>query len=209
MEETRVLLVRHAETSAPDRFHGAESDIGLGDRGHRQAVAVAQWLASENPSAIFCSAMRRARETAVPIAAACGLAARVEPDLHERKMGPLSGLSREEGLAPYLETRARWAAGETSYTHQGGESYDDIQNRVLPVWRRLTESQRGRTSVMIAHGVVIRVLLTSLLEGQGPGQFERFAIDNAAVNDLREASGRWRAVSLNQRMDGETDAFSW
>ena len=27
----RLLLLRHAETSAPDRFHGAESDVGLGD----------------------------------------------------------------------------------------------------------------------------------------------------------------------------------
>ena len=27
---TRILLLRHAEIAAPDLFHGAESDIGLG-----------------------------------------------------------------------------------------------------------------------------------------------------------------------------------
>jgi hypothetical protein len=31
LEGTRVLLARPAETSAPDRFHGAEWDIGLSD----------------------------------------------------------------------------------------------------------------------------------------------------------------------------------
>ncbi|MBV8382979.1 MAG: histidine phosphatase family protein, partial [Planctomycetaceae bacterium] len=64
MPETRVLLLRHAETSAPDRFHGAESDVGLGERGRRQAEAVAEILAAEGPDALYSSAMRRALETA-------------------------------------------------------------------------------------------------------------------------------------------------
>ena len=46
---TRVLLLRHAETAAPDRFHGAESDVDLGDRGSRQAEAVAPGLAGDGP----------------------------------------------------------------------------------------------------------------------------------------------------------------
>ncbi|MGE3821601.1 MAG: histidine phosphatase family protein [Isosphaeraceae bacterium] len=209
MEETRVLLLRHAETSAPDRFHGAESDIGLGDRGRGQALAVAQWLARERPSALYTSGMRRALETAAPIGLACGLSAQVEVALHERKMGPLSGLTREEGLVAYTEARARWAAGETSHTHQGGESFDDVKARVLPVWRRLTTDQAGRTLVIVAHGVVIRVLLATVLEGRGPRDFERFAIDNTAVNDLRGHSGSWRAVALNQRIGEDFDSFSW
>ncbi len=59
LRETRILLLRHAETSAPERFHGAESDIGLGERGRRQAVAVAEALAAERPDALYCSGMRR------------------------------------------------------------------------------------------------------------------------------------------------------
>src|SRR5215218_2798151 len=75
--ETRVLLLRHAETSAPDRFHGAESDIGLGPTGQLQAEAAAQALRALRPDALYCSAMRRARETAEPIARACGLVPQV------------------------------------------------------------------------------------------------------------------------------------
>src|SRR5262245_674920 len=89
--ETRVLLLRHAETAEPGRFHGAESDVGLGAWGHRQAELVAAELARLNPSALYCSAMRRARETAEPIARAGGLEPQVIESLHERKMGPLSG----------------------------------------------------------------------------------------------------------------------
>src|SRR5437016_3429128 len=38
---TRVLLLRHAETADPTIFHGAESDVGLSERGRRQADELA------------------------------------------------------------------------------------------------------------------------------------------------------------------------
>jgi hypothetical protein len=33
---SRVLLLRHAETASPNVFHGAESDVGLSERGLRE-----------------------------------------------------------------------------------------------------------------------------------------------------------------------------
>src|SRR5262245_8177719 len=68
---TRVLLLRHAESANPLIFHGAESDVGLGERGRRQAEAIAAVLAAEGPDVVVSSAMRRARETAAPIVLAC------------------------------------------------------------------------------------------------------------------------------------------
>src|SRR4051794_5459463 len=88
---TRVLLLRHAESSDPSVFHGAESDVGLSERGRRQADAVAGYLAARRPDAVVSSAMRRALDTAGPIARACGLGLLVEPALHERRVGALSG----------------------------------------------------------------------------------------------------------------------
>ena len=65
------------------------------------------------------------------------------------------------------------------------------------------------TVVVVAHGVVIRVLLTTLLDGHGSEDFSAFAIDNAAVNDLRWDGTRWSAVALNRRPDGDRDTFAW
>jgi broad specificity phosphatase PhoE len=169
---------------------------------------VARVLAAERPSAVYTSAMRRALETAVPIARACGLEPRVETDLHERRMGPLSGLSREEGLSAYTEAKRRWMAGEVDYTHEGGESFADIRRRVVPVLMRLAQESAGQTIVVVAHGVVIRVMLTSILEGHTAADFERFPIDNTALNDLRFDGGRWTAVALNQRIGSDFDVFA-
>lgn len=209
MPETRVLLLRHAETSAPDRFHGAESDVGLGARGFDQAEKASTLLSELRPDAVHCSAMRRARETAAVIGRACGLVPRVEPDLHERKMGSLSGMTREEGLGAYTEAKNRWMAGDVDYTHEGGESYAQIRERVVPVVQRVAAAWAGRTVVIVAHGVVIRVVLGTLLEGRGPADFERYRIDNAAVNDLRWDGLTWTAAALNQGPGSGEDAVSW
>jgi probable phosphoglycerate mutase len=194
--DTRVLLLRHAETTAPDRFHGAESDVGLGERGREQALAVARTLAGLGPDALYCSAMRRASETAGPIGEACGLVPQVVEPLHERRMGPLSGLSKQEGMAEYNESKARWMAGELDYTHAGGESYADIRRRTVPAFLALAERHPGRTIVVVAHGVVIRVLLTTLLDGFGPEHFDAIGIPYAVPNDLRQDAPRWRAETL-------------
>src|SRR3954452_10419445 len=106
LRETRVLLLRHAETAAPDRFHGAESDIGLGERGREQAEEVARTLAGLRPDALYCSAMRRAVETAGRIGRACGLVPQRIASLHERRMGPLSGRSKQDGTADYDQAKA-------------------------------------------------------------------------------------------------------
>src|SRR3954462_11317054 len=68
--QTCVLLLRHAETTHPNVFNGFESDVGLSPRGLRQALAIAPVLAARSPTAVVSSGMRRALETAGPIAEA-------------------------------------------------------------------------------------------------------------------------------------------
>lgn len=196
---TRVLLLRHAETANPAIFHGAESDVGLSERGVRQAEAAAAHLAGLCPDAVVSSGMRRALETAGPIARACGLTVQVEPGLHERRVGALSGTATAAD-GPWTETVRRWAAGETGYTTPGAESFDDIRDRVCPIWERLTAAFAGKTLVVVAHGIVCRVLLLSVLPGHGVADWPRLGpMRNVGVHELaREAGGPWRAVRLNE-----------
>ena len=142
--------------------------------------------------------MRRAVDTAAPIGRVCGLEPVVIPALHERRIGPLSGVSREEGWATYAETKARWIAGELEVSHPGGESFADIRRRVCPILEDLAARHRGETIVVVAHGVVIRVALTSLVAGFSPADFDRIAIDFASVNDLWYDGRTWTARALNQ-----------
>ena len=188
---TRLLLLRHAETAAPDIFHGAESDVGLGPRGVEQARRVAARIAVERPDAVYSSGMRRASETARAIAEACGLAPLEWPGLHERRMGPMSGMPRAEGWSIYQETKAHWIAGRLDHTHEGGESFAAMRARATASFRALLDREAGRTIVVVAHGVLNRVLLASMLDDHSHADFDRISIDFVGVHDLR-----WDGTSL-------------
>jgi broad specificity phosphatase PhoE len=197
---TRVLLLRHAESADPRVFHGAESDVGLSERGRRQAEAVAPLLAALAPTAVVSSGMRRALDTAGPIARACGLPLRVEPALHERKVGALGGTPTQGG-GVWADTLCRWLAGQTGFAPDGAESYDAIGARVLPVWQRLTAELAGQTVVLVAHGVVCKVLLLELLPGYTVRDWHRLGpMLNVGLSDLlcEAPGGPWQAVRLNE-----------
>jgi broad specificity phosphatase PhoE len=193
-----VLLLRHAETAAPDRFHGAESNIGLSAWGTRQAELLGESLKDLGAVALYCSAMNRAIATAEPIGIACNLVPSVKPGLHERRLGPLSGVSREEGWLIYAQSKSNWIAGNLEYSHPGGESYADIRRRVIPILEDIVAIHCGHPVIIVAHGVVIRVILTSLLAGYRPGDFDRIAIDFASINDLWFDGENWTARELNR-----------
>lgn len=198
MSETRVWLVRHAETATPHLFHGAESDVGLSERGERQAKAIADWFRPLTPTVVISSAMQRAVRSAAPISHACGIPHRTEPDLHERRVGGLSGSTFSASEGPWAETIRFWQHGQTGYSTPGAESFDDIRSRVIPAWERITAAQRGGRIVVVAHGVVCKVLLLSLLPGLTAADWTRLGkVQNMAVSELvLRGKGPWAAAGL-------------
>ncbi len=197
VETTRLLLLRHAETAAPDRFHGAESDIELGERGRRQAEAVARSLATQNADRLYCSGMRRAIETASAIARSTGLEPIIVPEFFERKMGPLSGKLFSETVGTYEDSRFRWMEGDLDATHEGGESYAQVRERVLPRLREVLDDERGKTIILVIHGMVMRVIFSEWLAGHGLRHFTEFHTQNAALNELNWDGTNLHAVQLN------------
>jgi len=198
---TRVFLLRHAESADPTVFHGAESDVDLSDKGRRQAVALVDALLPRRPDVVVSSNMRRARATALPLAQALGLEIQIEPELHERRVGVLSGVSvRERDIWP--ETLRRWTAGDTAYAHEGAESFDQLRDRILPVWERVTAQHAGRSIAVIVHGIVCRVILLSILPGWGPANWDRLGSTlNCSISDLLLENGAWTPLALNRQPD--------
>ncbi len=196
---SRLLLVRHGETSAPDLFHGAESDVGLGASGIAQAREAAARFAALRPAALYCSSMRRAIETARPIAAACGLDPVIVPESHERRMGPLSGSRRDLAWDDYRALNARWIARDLDYAPPGTESYAAVLARVAPALRSIADRQPGALAIVVTHGIVIRVAVTGLAAGMSPADFEGVAIDFLGGHELeRGGDGVWRLVSTGE-----------
>jgi len=73
-------MVRHGRAASG---WGLEPDPGLDELGHSQAEAVARRLAQLGPLPIISSPLRRARETAAPLAKIWQVEPRIEPSVGE------------------------------------------------------------------------------------------------------------------------------
>jgi 2,3-bisphosphoglycerate-dependent phosphoglycerate mutase len=193
-----VWLLRHAETATPALFHGAESDVGLSELGEKQAIAVGEWFRELHPTAVVSSTMQRAVRTAAPIAQACEVEHHLEFLLHERRVGEMCGKPFSLQQGPWAETLRQWTSGNTSYTTSGAESFDDLTQRLLPAWNQVVAAHpRGRV-VIVAHGIVCKVLLLNLLEGGGAGRWAELGrVANVSVTHLvPHSSTGWKAERL-------------
>ena len=194
---TTIWLARHAETATPHLIHGAESDIGLGEHGRRQAAAAAPWFRELDPDVVVSSGMIRAMETAAPIVALCEVPHEIEPNLHERKVGRFSQRSGAEVDEVWSETVRRWELGEITYGYPGMESFSQIAARVVEAFHAVAARHAGKRVAMIAHGVVCKVLLLSLLKEYGPGDWTRLGrAINLSLSELVKDGETWSARRL-------------
>src|SRR5262245_22215421 len=90
---TLVLLVRHGQTPTTGKhLPGRTPGLHLSEEGQRQAELAAKRIAElKKVDAVYASPLERTRETAAPIAAACGLEVQSEPGLLECDFGDWTG----------------------------------------------------------------------------------------------------------------------
>jgi broad specificity phosphatase PhoE len=172
----RLVLVRHA-LPADSGLVLPTPEIGLGDEGRAQARRLAERLGAAGPTAIYSSPRARAVETARPLADLTGIEPEVVPDLRELDFGELEGMPLGEIEQRHPEL-AGWTSAPTSAAFPGGESVEELRDRAVPAARAIP---REGTSVVVCHGVVIRVVLADFL-GMPLDAIFRFEIPYCSVS---------------------------
>jgi broad specificity phosphatase PhoE len=215
-----LLLVRHAE---PDWEGGkASGDPGLTPLGRVQAANTAAHLKKLRIDAIYCSPLKRARETAELITSGHELTPAVIDDLEEIQVPALRNLSQTE-VDAYFAAAARRTLQERWTGFPSGESFRHFHQRVtssidsvlghfnvhshsseeFTVWTTPARGQTLRIAV-VAHGGTNAVVLSHLL-GLPPVPWEWFRFETAlaAVTTLA-----LRAISDNAYI-WSLQRFSW
>ncbi|WP_156686636.1 bifunctional RNase H/acid phosphatase [Mycobacterium sp. Marseille-P9652] len=179
---TRLLLLRHGQTelSAQRRYSG-RGNPALTDVGRQQAAAAARYLAERGGiAAVFASPLQRAYDTAATAAKALGLDVTVDDDLIETDFGAWDGLTFNEAAERDPDLHGRWLR-DTSITPPGGESFDDVLDRVLRARGRIEAGHRGSTVLVVSHVTPIKMLLRLALDA-GPGILYRLHLDLASLS---------------------------
>lgn len=133
-------------------------DPGLTEVGHRQAAAVATWLAENhtNIDAVIASPLRRAQATAAPIASALDLDVITQPAVRERmNWDSDASISLNEFLAEWQR-----ATDDRGYQPEVGDSSIDAA-RFIDALLDLDRDD-ARVVVVVSHGGVTVDALRSI-----------------------------------------------
>jgi 2,3-bisphosphoglycerate-dependent phosphoglycerate mutase len=162
-----LIVIRHGLPVRIDEGDGP-ADPGLSERGHDQARRLATWLSHEAVDAVYTSPMRRARETAAPLAEVAGVEVVVDDELAE--------FDRDQHF--YVPLEELKASGDPRYEAvvrgelDGEVDPETFRDVVVVAMERVIEANPGRTVAVVCHGGVINAYASHVLGIASPLFFE-------------------------------------
>ena len=160
---TLVLLVRHGQTpTTGSTLPGRARGLHLAETGHAQAEAAAARIARFGEiAAIYASPLERTRETARPIARERGLKVQIDRGLLECDFGDWTGKKLDTlRKLPEWATVQRYPSG---FRFPNGESFAEMQTRMVGAIDDIVARHPGRTVVAVSHADPIKAAVAQAL----------------------------------------------
>lgn len=186
-----LILVRHGLPQRVELARG-RADPALSDTGWEQARQVGDWLSRETIEAVYTSPLRRAIETAQPLAESLGQ----RPVIHES----VAEYDRDAShYIPMEELKREDYAAWKAFVDGGyGEEVDmaAFAMRVSSGMEEIIRVNAGRRVAVFCHGGVVNVWAAKVL-GMAPSLF--VDVDYGSISRFLCASTGERSVrSLNE-----------
>jgi len=162
---THIIVVRHDHVPgiSPERFRG-RTELELTELGVAQAHATAGYVARQwRPTAAYTSPMGRCVSTGRQIAGACGVPARVLPQLNDLDYGAWRGKTHDEARQAWPDEYRLWRRSPQLARFPDGESLQDLPTRTADGLRFALNHHTGDTIVFVGHNSSNRTLLLQIL----------------------------------------------
>ena len=194
-----LYLIRHGQTASNrDGLGLGRDDIALTAEGLRQAGALGARMAAEPLDRVLVSPLRRARQTAELIVGERDIPMEVRDELIELDVGETEGLTFAVIRERFGDFLARWQGDHPGPVRMpGGESLDDVAERVAPLVAELRDSPDSALA-LVSHNFVLRLVLCAVL-GVPPENFRAMPIGLASLSTVVLERGRVSVRSLNDR----------
>jgi probable phosphoglycerate mutase len=180
-----LVLARHGQSYGNLDPASAGSDTDLTDLGREQAARLAHWLAAPEQgyafTALYCSTMHRARQTAEIVNAQWGLDITFDPDLREterryqlpQRAAPL-GLDPPPPFSP---------------------EYEALLRRVRRATARILAENAGGQVLVVSHGGALGTMLRCMLGVHAM----LLHTELTALHGLRLEDGVWNLQYANRQ----------
>ena len=189
-----LLLIRHALPIRVEGEEGTAADPELADLGHEQARALADYLGGEHIDALYVSPMRRAVQTAEPVAAKLGLEPIYDDELAEFDRQshfyiPIEELKEEKDERWDDLISGRWGP-------DGEVDPQTFKSVVVEAVERVIAANRGKVVAVVCHGGVINAYFAHMLNLEFPMFFEPAYTSISRV--LASSGGQRQVKSINE-----------
>jgi len=159
-----VLLIRHGRSADVVPGSPESADPPLHEIGRGQAAALAARLAALEIDGVYSSHLRRAVETATPLAEQRGVEVGVRPDLEEIRLGEWGNGEFRRRAAALDPEWVAWSRIGRWDGIPGCEGDDALRVRVAAVISELAQQHRGQRIAVVAHGGAIGAYVSSLFD---------------------------------------------
>ncbi len=158
---TTVHVLRHGEVHNPDKvLYGRLPGFRLSDDGLQMARDAAEALRGRDITVVVASPMRRAQETAGPIAEVLGLPIGTDDRLIESGNvfeGTMTGVG--DGVFGHP---TNWKHLRNPFTPSWGEPYAEVAARMRLAVEAIRDQARGHEAVAVSHQLPIWTLRRSV-----------------------------------------------
>ena len=189
-------LLRHGEPAVFGRINGRLPGVGLSEKGRAEIAAVAGRLAEEKVDALYASPLQRTRETAEIIADRLALPVQYREGVIELDFGEWTGLTADQIRKD--ERWQMWSNCRSIAAIPGGESWRQVQDRVVGALFDLERLHPSESVVVVSHGDVIRAGLLFAL-GMPLDFHSRIEVGLASLSTIRLDGSGFRVLALNDR----------
>lgn len=171
-----VYLVRHTSVVNDRKLCYGQSEMDLTPDFEVEAAAVAAQLPSKIEVCIS-SPLKRCTQLAEYLCADSSLVVQIDDALKEFNFGEWEQVPWDEIDQQALDA---WSKDFVHHPCPGGESFEQLHERVLQFWEQLHTKYRDQTVLLVTHGGVIRSLLTHAQHKPLKDAFE-FNVEPGAV----------------------------
>ena len=161
---TRLYIVRHGElvTSKEWRYVG-QMDVELNDAGKQQIKKLSSRLSSEQIDRIFSSDLNRTIESANIIGNKLVIINEPISEFREIDLGVWEGHTLEEIEEKFPDDLLKRSEDIMDFRVENGESFSDVNKRVIPKIMDIIEDNVGKRILVVAHGGVNRIIIADAL----------------------------------------------
>jgi alpha-ribazole phosphatase len=179
---TTVYLMRHGEVvNGGERRYNGHIDIDITRNGVEQMHRLAGIIAGKKVSSVYASDLIRSVKGADIIAGRIGIPFTSLRELRERSLGAWEGLTAAEIKERFPAEYALWRNDLLNYRPPGGECLLNMQERILPTYRKLVAAHPDQEIALLLHGGVNRIILADVL-GMPPLNLFRIDQSYGALN---------------------------